>query len=260
MEKTSSAPLSPMVAYLFRTIGVREEPASRRQPRSSSKLGYNLWMAIKVIIAEDEALVRLAMAQILNTEPDIEVADTAANGQEAVQLTHEHSPDVLLTDLRMPVLDGLSAIQQIKHELPHVEVCVLTVCEDDASLFEALKLGAKGYLLKNATPNEVAAAVRKVAAGESAIPPALAARVLQEFQRLTRQQNELQGLFSELTPREIDILKGIAAGESNKQIGQRLFLNEKTVRNYVSSILLKLQVNTRTEAAIVATRSGLSAE
>jgi DNA-binding NarL/FixJ family response regulator len=217
-------------------------------------------MAIKVVIAEDEALMRSALAQILNREPDIEVAGTAGNGQEAVQLVREHSPDVLLTDLRMPVMDGLSAIQQVKRESPKVEVCVLTVCEDDVSLFEALKLGAKGYLLKNATPDEVTEAVRKVATGGPAIPPALAARVLQEFQRLTRQQSELQELFSELTPREIDILKGIAAGESNKQIARRLFLSEKTVRNHVSNVLLKLEVNTRTEAAIVATRSGLSPE
>lgn len=217
-------------------------------------------MAIKVIIAEDEALVRLAIAQILNGEPDIEVVGTAANGQEAMQLAREHSPDVLLTDLRMPVMDGLSAIQRIKQESPRIEVCVLTVCEDDASLFEALQWGAKGYLLKNATPEDVAEAVRKVASGESAIPPALAARVLQEFQRLTQQQDELQKLFRELTPREMDILRGLAAGESNKQIGQRLFLSEKTVRNYVSSILLKLEVNTRTEAALIATRSGLTPE
>lgn len=217
-------------------------------------------MAIKVIIAEDEALVRLAIAQILNGEPDIEVVGTAANGQEAMQLAREHSPDVLLTDLRMPVMDGLSAIQRIKQESPRIEVCVLTVCEDDTSLFEALQWGAKGYLLKNATPEDVAEAVRKVASGESAIPPALAARVLQEFQRLTQQQDELQKLFRELTPREMDILRGLAAGESNKQIGQRLFLSEKTVRNYVSSILLKLEVNTRTEAALIATRSGLTPE
>lgn len=217
-------------------------------------------MAIKVIIAEDEALVRLAIAQILNGEPDIEVVGTAANGQEAMQLAREHSPDVLLTDLRMPVMDGLSAIQRIKQESPRIEVCVLTVCEDDASLFEALKWGAKGYLLKNATPEAVAEAVRKVASGEPAIPPALAARVLQEFQRLAQQRNDLQKLFRELTPREMDILKGLTAGESNKQIGQRLFLSEKTVRNYVSSILLKLEVNTRTEAALIAARSGLTPE
>lgn len=204
--------------------------------------------------------MRLAIAQILNGEPDIEVVGTAANGQEAMQLAREHSPDVLLTDLRMPVMDGLSAIQRIKQESPRIEVCVLTVCEDDASLFEALQWGAKGYLLKNATPEDVAEAVRKVASGESAIPPALAARVLQEFQRLTQQQDELQKLFRELTPREMDILRGLAAGESNKQIGQRLFLSEKTVRNYVSSILLKLEVNTRTEAALIATRSGLTPE
>lgn len=204
--------------------------------------------------------MRLAIAQILNGEPDIEVVGTAANGQEAMQLAREHSPDVLLTDLRMPVMDGLSAIQRIKQESPRIEVCVLTVCEDDTSLFEALQWGAKGYLLKNATPEDVAEAVRKVASGESAIPPALAARVLQEFQRLTQQQDELQKLFRELTPREMDILRGLAAGESNKQIGQRLFLSEKTVRNYVSSILLKLEVNTRTEAALIATRSGLTPE
>lgn len=214
-------------------------------------------MAIRVVVVDDEAVIGYAMAQVLGMEPDIEVVGVGTNGREAVQLVHETMPDVLLVDLKMPIMDGLEAIRRIKQEQPKVEVCILTVMEDDAHLFEALRLGAHGYLLKDATPAEVVQAIRRVAQGEAAIPPRLATRLLAEFQRLSQQRKELQRLFSELTHREIEILKLIAEGKTNKEIADQLFLSEKTIKNHVSNILFKLEVNSRTEAAILAVQSGL---
>jgi len=181
------------------------------------------------------------------------------NGEEAIDLVHEHLLDVLLTDLNMPVMDGLTAIRAIKQEYPNVEICVLTVHADDEHLFEALKAGAKGYLLKDATPDEVVEAVRTVAHGGAVLYAPLATRVLAEFQRLTQQKDDLQRLFSQLTRRELECLGLLADGKTNRQIADELFLSLKTVKTHVGNILRKLEVNSRTEAAILAVQSGLGA-
>jgi len=214
---------------------------------------------IRVAIVDDETVIRQAMAQLLDMEEDLEVVGGGKNGEEAIDLVHEHLLDVLLTDLNMPVMDGLTAIRAIKQEYPNVEICVLTVHADDEHLFEALKAGAKGYLLKDATPDEVVEAVRTVAHGGAVVCAPLATRLLAEFQRLTQQKDDLQRLFSQLTRRELECLGLLADGKTNRQIADELFLSLKTVKTHVGNILRKLEVNSRTEAAILAVQSGLGA-
>ncbi|NCO95934.1 MAG: DNA-binding response regulator [Armatimonadetes bacterium CG2_30_66_41] len=214
---------------------------------------------IRVAIVDDETVIRQAMTQLLDMEEDLEVVGGGKNGEEAIDLVHEHLLDVLLTDLNMPVMDGLTAIRAIKREYPNVEICVLTVHADDEHLFEALKAGAKGYLLKDATPDEVVEAVRTVAHGGAVLYAPLATRVLAEFQRLTQQKDDLQRLFSQLTRRELECLGLLADGKTNRQIADELFLSLKTVKTHVGNILRKLEVNSRTEAAILAVQSGLGA-
>ena len=212
---------------------------------------------IRIVIADDETVIRQAMAQLLRMEADLEVVGVGANGEELVRLTGATLPDVVLTDLKMPVMDGLAAIRHIRREHPSVEVCVLTVQDADEYLFEALKAGAKGYLLKDSTPEKVIEAIHAVAQGDTFIPPPQVARVISEFNRISQQRAEIQKLFSELSHREVEVLKLIADGKTNKEIASALFISEKTVKCHVSNILSKLEVNSRTEAAILATQSGL---
>lgn len=213
---------------------------------------------LRILIADDETVVRQSLAALLRMEDDLEVVGVVANGEELVAQVESKLPDVVLTDLQMPVLDGIGAIRQLKQSQPSVEVCVLTVHDRDELLFEALKAGAKGYLLKDATTEKVIEAVHAVARGETFIPPALVARVVDEFNRISQQRTDMQKLFSELSPREVEVLRLVADGHSNREIGGRLFISEKTVKCHVSNILSKLQVNSRTEAAIIAARSGLT--
>jgi DNA-binding NarL/FixJ family response regulator len=190
-------------------------------------------------------------------EPDMAVVGVAANGQEAVRIVRETMPDVVLMDLEMPVMSGIDAIRVIRREAPSVEVVVLTVLEDGKSLFEALKAGAKGYLLKKATPDEIAAAVRAVSRGESAIPPALVQRMSEEFDRIARQPAAMLKLFDLLTPAEMRVLKCVGEFKTNAQIAQELFITEGAAKNYITNILRKLEVNNRLEARLIAQESGL---
>ena len=213
---------------------------------------------IRLMVVDDEALMRHALAQLLSAQPDIEVVGEAGDGESALRMARQAFPDVVLMDIRMPKMDGITATRRLCQEMPNVAVCVLTVCADDASLFDSLKAGARGYVLKEATPEDAAEAVRAVARGEGIIHPSLVARVLDEFQRVNQQKDDLKGLFSQLTHREVDVLALIAQGKSNKEIGAALHLSEKTVKNHVTNILWKLTVNSRTEAALLAARGGLT--
>ncbi len=214
---------------------------------------------IRLLIAEDEALVRYALAQLLAAHQDIEVVGQADNGEAALRLARQTLPDVVLMDIKMPRMDGIAATKRLLQEMPNVRVCILTVCADDASVFEALKAGALGYVLKDATPEDTAEAVRALARGEGTLHPSLVSRVMAEFRRVSQQREDLQKLFAELTHREVDVLKLIAQGKSNKEIAADLYLSEKTVKNHVTNILSKLYVNSRTEAALIAARGGLTA-
>ena len=212
---------------------------------------------IKLIIAEDERLTREALARLLNMEDDIDVVGMAAEGESALRLTREKTPDVLLTDINMPKMNGIELTARVKKEMPHVGVCILTIYHDDANVFQAIKAGATGYVLKDSPLEETVAAIRAIAEGGSRLHPGIASRVLAEFNRLSFQRAADMKLFSELTDREIEVLKEVATGKRNREIGETLFISEKTVKNHISNILFKLQVNDRTEAAMLASRGGL---
>ena len=213
--------------------------------------------ACRVLIAEDQRILAEEIAESLEDETAIVVLGIANNGAEAVQLTYQFSPDVVLMDIEMPIMDGIQATRIIRQEKPETRVLVLTVLEDDAHLFEALKCGATGYLLKNSTATEIAQAIRAVAAGEAALPPAQAARVLSEFDRLARQRQSLLALFEKLSRTEITVLSLVGEGKTNMQIARSLYVEETTVKSHLTHILRKLEVNNRIEAARIARQSGL---
>ena len=213
---------------------------------------------IRLIIAEDDRLTRETLARLLALESDIDVVATAMDGAQAIALVQAHAPDVLLTDLNMPKINGITVTQIVRRETPTVQVCILTIYHDDANVFQAIKAGATGYVLKDSPIEETAAAIRAVAEGGSRLNPGIAARVLTEFNRIAMHRQANLQFFSELTEREIEVLKEVATGKRNRAIAETLFIAEKTVKNHISNILMKLQVNDRTEAAMLAARHGLA--
>ncbi len=215
-------------------------------------------MTWRLIVADDDASYARALADVLRAEPDLDVLGLAANGLEALALARETLPDVVLIDLAMPVMGGLEAIRRIKQEVPIVEILTLTVQDDDDALFGALQAGAKGYLLKDAPLDAIAPAVRAVAQKTGAIPPALAARVLAEFSRLADHPQALRHLYSLLTRQEVEVLKLIGAAKTNVQISALLGVELTTIKKQVTSVLKKLEVNSRTQAALIAQQSGLA--
>ena len=209
---------------------------------------------IRVLIAEDEAMTRELLARLIDLEPDIEVVGQASNGKQAVGLCRKLMPDVLLTDIRMPDMNGIEATKLIKTEMPSTQVVILTIHHDDANVFEAIKAGARGYVLKESPPEQTVAAVRAVARGEALLHPSIANRVIMEFSRLSEQHEADLRLYTQLTDREREVLKLLALGKRNKEIADELFIAEKTVKNHVSNILWKLECNDRTQAALFAAR------
>jgi DNA-binding NarL/FixJ family response regulator len=214
--------------------------------------------AIRLLIAEDERLTRDHLARLLGMEPDIEIIGTAADGEQALGLARTRAPHVLLTDLDMPRLNGIELARILRAEMPALGITVLTIYHDDANVFAAIKAGATGYVLKDAPIDQTVDAVRAVARGEGLLHPSIAARVMAEFQRMASSKPQHDLRLDELTDREVEILKTLASGKRNKEIADELFIAEKTVKNHVSSILLKLQLNSRSEAALLAVRQGLT--
>lgn len=211
---------------------------------------------MRVLVVDDHDVYRRGMQVVLGLEDDIEIVAEARNGAEAVDAAGELRPDVVLMDVRMPVLDGISACAQIKESLPSVKVLMLTVSDDEADLFDALRAGANGYLLKDQPAEEVAAALRAVHDGQSMIPQSMAAQLIAEFGRLSRHvENEARG--PRLTDRELEVLRLVARGGANKEIAKELFISENTVKNHVRNILEKLQLHSRVEAAMYAMRWNL---
>jgi DNA-binding NarL/FixJ family response regulator len=220
---------------------------------------------IRIVIAEDQALVRRGAALLLSMESDMEVVGQACNGVEAVELTQLLRPDVVLMDLHMPLKGGVVATREITRALPHTQVLVLTTLDDDETVFEAVRAGAHAYLLKDAAENELLETIRALKRGESRLTPQIARKVMDQFRRLA-QSGQSASLRAELATappeaealneKEEKVLELIAEGMSNRQIGSALFLAEGTVKNYVSRIMDKLHANTRTELAMLSQRRG----
>ncbi len=209
---------------------------------------------ITVLIVDDHTVVRRGLTALLNTERDIRVVGEAANGREAVAQAETLAPRVILMDLVMPEMDGVSATAAIMARHPHAHILVLTSFGSDVKLFPAIKAGAVGYLLKDTTPQELVTAIRRAAAGESSLNPAVARRLLRELAHETPAGTPEEPL----SRREIDVLRLVAQGLSNDQIGERLFISEATVRTHVSSILVKLGLTNRTQAALYALQHGVA--
>jgi DNA-binding NarL/FixJ family response regulator len=221
-------------------------------------------MMIRVLLADDQTLVRQGIRTLLELEEGIEVAGTAANGREAVAAVERLRPDVVLMDVRMPELDGVAATRALAERFPEVAVIILTTFDDDEYVFEGLKAGARGYLLKDVSSDDIADAIRTVAAGGALIQPSVARKVVAEFGRLASTNStagaapgtaavpDQSGLPQPLTEREWEVLRAMASGLSNREIADRLVITEGTVKNHVSNILGKLDARDRTQAILKA--------
>lgn len=214
--------------------------------------------AVRVLLVDDQALFREALGVLLGVRDDIEVVGEAGNGAEALDRAAELKPDVVLMDLRMPVLDGVSAIRRLRAEQPGVRVIALTTFDDDEDVFAALRAGAVGYLLKDVSSARLIEAVLAAARDESVLQPSVAAKVVAQFARLDFvEPQQPQPLVVPLSERELEVLRLLADGRSNKEIASRLFLAEGTVKNHVTNLLAKLNARDRTQAALRARSLGL---
>lgn len=213
---------------------------------------------IKILLVDDQPLFREGLRTVLSLHSDFEVVGEAANGSEAIRLTRSLLPSVVLMDLQMPILDGVSATRRLHEEQPSCRVIVLTTFDDDEMVFDGLRAGAVGYLLKDVPSEKLAEAIRAAARGESFLQPSVAAKVVAEFARLSgRTAAVMESLIEPLSERELEILRLIARGTSNREIASGLFIAEGTVKNHVTNILAKLGVRDRTQAAIKAKDIGL---
>lgn len=209
---------------------------------------------IRILIADDHALVREGLQAVINAEADMQVVGEAADGVAAVQRAHDLKPDIILMDMIMPGQNGLEALQQLKHENFPARIIVLAAFADDQKIFPAIKAGAQGYLLKDILPDQLLQAIRDVHRGESSLHPTIARQVMAELIRDPASPVAAQAL----TAREVDVLKLIAQGYSNQEIGEELVLSKGTVGKHVTSILEKLHLANRTQAALYALREGLA--
>jgi two-component system NarL family response regulator len=214
--------------------------------------------AIRVLIVDDHALFRRGLQMVLEGEADIDVVGEASDGHEAVERAERSTPDVVLMDVRMPKRSGIEATRAIKEVLPSAKILMLTISDEEADLYEAIKAGASGYLLKEISIEEVASAVREVQAGKSLISPSMASKLLNEFAAMVKRRDERSNIPGpRLTERELEVLKLVAKGMNNRDIGSELFISENTVKNHVRNILEKLHLHSRMEAVVYAVREKL---
>jgi DNA-binding NarL/FixJ family response regulator len=226
------------------------DPSSRKSGGADQDL--------RVLIVDDHALFRRGLQMVLKQEEDIEVVGEAGDGHEAIQKAQELMPDVILMDVRMPRRSGIEATQQIKDMLPHVKILMLTISDEEADLYDAIKAGAAGYLLKEISIDEVADAIRSVWQGQSRISPSMASKLLLEFAAMSKRADERQQLPApRLTEREMEVLKLVAQGLNNRDIAKELFISENTVKNHIRNILEKLHLHSRMEAVVYAVRQKL---
>jgi DNA-binding NarL/FixJ family response regulator len=211
--------------------------------------------AVRVVVVDDQELFRRGLTMLLGVESDIEVVGEAGDGNSAIELVLETVPDVVLLDVRMPKRSGLEACMRIKEQVPSTRIIMLTVSDEEGDLYEAVKNGASGYLLKDSSIDEVAQAVRVVAEGQSLISPSMAAKLIDEFKEISRSDRE-PGV-PRLTDRELEVLRLVAKGLNNREVAKQLFISENTVKNHVRNILDKLQLHSRMEAVMYAVREKL---
>lgn len=214
---------------------------------------------IRILLCDDHAMFRQGLKSILETESGFRVIGEAATGREAVRYAIETRPDVILMDIQMPELDGVAASKTILAEYPEARVIILTMYRQDTYVFEAIKVGARGYMLKDADANDLIEAIHRVADGETLLNAEMAASILDEFKKVKDELPEHpEHKLSDLTEREAAILRLLAQGDSNQEIAEALEVSEKTVRNRLSEIFSKLRLNNRTQAALYALREGIA--
>jgi DNA-binding NarL/FixJ family response regulator len=213
---------------------------------------------LRVLVADDHALFRRGLQMVLEAEPDIELVGEASDGVEAVERSQELMPDVILMDVRMPRRSGIEAASQIKDLLPHVKILMLTISDEEADLYDAIKAGASGYLLKEIPIDEVADAIRSVWAGQSRISPSMASKLLNEFAAMSKATGDRTQIPApRLTDREMEVLRLVARGMNNRDIAKELYISENTVKNHIRNILEKLHLHSRMEAVVYAVREKL---
>ncbi len=210
---------------------------------------------LRVMVVDDHALFRRGLEMVLADEPDIEIVGEASDGQEAIERAQEVMPDIVLMDVRMPKRSGIEATAQIRDLLPHVKILMLTISDEEADLYDAIKAGASGYLLKEIPIEEVADAIRSVWAGQSRISPSMASKLLNEFAAISKTADESPKVPTpRLTDREMEVLRLVAQGLNNRDIAKQLFISENTVKNHIRNILEKLHLHSRMEAVVYAVR------
>jgi DNA-binding NarL/FixJ family response regulator len=217
---------------------------------------------IRIVLVDDQMLIRQGIQTLLELEPDLKVVATAHNGRAALAAVEQHQPDVVLMDVRMPELDGVAATRALTERFPQIGVIILTTFDDDEYVFEGLKAGARGYLLKDVSSETIAEAVRTVASGAALIQPSIARKVVAEFSRMAASAAapsapraavpDQSALLQPLTERELEVLRAMTGGLSNREIADKLMITEGTVKNHVSNLLAKLDVRDRTQAVLKA--------
>jgi DNA-binding NarL/FixJ family response regulator len=213
---------------------------------------------IRVLVVDDHALFRRGLQMVLGSEDDIEVVGEASDGAEAISVATETTPDIVLMDVRMPRRGGIDATTAIKGAVPSSKIIMLTISDEEADLYDAIKAGAMGYLLKEISIEEVASAVRAVHNGQSLISPSMASKLLTEFASMIKKTDDRQQVPTpRLTDREMEVLKLVAKGLNNRDIAKQLFISENTVKNHIRNILEKLQLHSRMEAVVYAVREKL---
>jgi DNA-binding NarL/FixJ family response regulator len=210
---------------------------------------------MKILLCDDQAVIRDGLEMLLNLEKDFQVVGAAQDGAEAVELAGQKSPDLILMDLKMPVMNGIEATREIRAKFPHIKIIILTTYDEDEWVFDAIRAGASGYLLKDTSRQQIVEAIRGTMDGKSFVDPAIAGKLLNQV--ASKQVQPTSILAEKLTERELDVLRLIAKGINNSEIANRLHLSDGTVRNHVSAILEKLGVSDRTQAAVIAIQHGL---
>jgi NarL family two-component system response regulator LiaR len=210
---------------------------------------------MKILLCDDQAVIRDGLEMLLNLEKDFQVIGVAQDGAEALELAAQKQPDLILMDLKMPIMNGIEATREIRAKFPHIKILVLTTYDDDEWVFDAIRAGASGYLLKDTPRQKIVEAIRGTMEGKSFVDPAVAGKLLNQV--ASKQTQPTSILTDKLTERELDVLRLIAKGINNSEIANQLHLSEGTVRNHVSAILEKLNVSDRTHAAVIAIQHGL---